>query len=350
MPQPLSIVQLGRGQVGSRLVAQVAAARAAVIEEWGVDLRHAMVAGRDDGPDPGAILERAARTTRPPRLFVDATAAEGMAPVHRQALEAGFHVVTCNKKPLAGPLAEYEAIRRAARSAGRYYLFEVTVGAGLPVIATLRDLRDTGDRVETIEGCFSGTLNFLCASLDAGQSFSEALRLARDRGFTEPDPRDDLDGQDVARKAIILARAAGIPVEADEMRREPFVAVDRGEDRERFLQRAGDHDDPLRERVRAAASRGQRLRYVARVSPGEGCRAGLAEVPADSPLGRLNGPENVFVFTTGRYHHHPLVVSGPGAGPDVTAAGAFADLMTVVRAVARGGNGSARSGSARNDA
>jgi homoserine dehydrogenase len=193
--------------------------------------------------------------------------------------------------------------------------------------------------VETIEGCFSGTLNFLCAALDAGQTFSEGLRAARDRGFTEPDPRDDLDGQDVARKAIILARAAGVPVEAADARREPFVPVDRAEECERFLRRAGDHDGPLRERVRAAASRGLRLRYVARVAPGEGCRAGLAEVPADSPLGRLAGPENVFVFTTGRYHHHPLVVSGPGAGPEVTAAGAFADLMTVVRAVARGGNG-----------
>jgi aspartokinase/homoserine dehydrogenase 1 len=339
MPRTLSIVQIGRGQVGSRLVAQVDAARAAVIEEWGVDLRQAMVAGRDDGPDPGAILERAARTTPPPRLFVDATAAEGMAPVHRQALLAGFHVVTCNKKPLAGPLADYDAIQSAARTAGRFYLFEVTVGAGLPVIATLRDLRDTGDRVATIEGCFSGTLNFLCTALDADQPFSEALRAARDRGFTEPDPRDDLDGQDVARKAIILARAAGLPVEAADVRREPFVPVDRGEEREGFLRRAGDHDFALRERVRAAASRGLRLRYVARVAPGEGCRAGLTEVPDDSPLGRLAGPENVFVFTTGRYHHHPLVVSGPGAGPEVTAAGAFADLMTVVRAVARGGNG-----------
>ena len=338
MPKTLAIVQIGRGQVGSRLAAQVAAARADVIEEWGVDLRQAMVAGRDDGPDPGAILERAARTTAPPRLFVDATAAEGMAPVHRQALLAGFHVVTCNKKPLAGPLADYDAIRSAARTSGRYYLFEVTVGAGLPVIATLSGLRDTGDRVETIEGCFSGTLNFLCAALDAGQPFSEALRAARDRGFTEPDPRDDLDGQDVARKAIILARAAGLPVENADAIREPFVPVDRAEDCERFLRRAGDHDGALRERVRAAASRGLRLRYVARVAPGEGCRAGLAEVPADGPLGRLAGPENVFVFTTGRYHHHPLVVSGPGAGPEVTAAGAFADLMTVVRAVARGGN------------
>ncbi len=208
----LSIVQIGKGTVGATLVEQVAAQRPAIRERLGVDLVHAGIAGRAAaafdarGIDPAGwrqavrpeadgparrLVREAARAIPGPKVLVDATADEGMADLYCEAFASGFHVVTCNKKPLAGPLADYRRTQQAARAAGRFLLYEVTVGAGLPILGTLRDLLDGGDRVRSIEGCFSGTLNFLCAGLDRGGRFSEVLRRAKERGYTEPDTRED---------------------------------------------------------------------------------------------------------------------------------------------------------------
>ena len=351
----LSIVQLGKGTIGSALIEQVAARREALRLSLGVDLVHVGIAGRNAaafeagglnlarwrealasgrGGGPTQLLEEAARAARQgPVVVVDATADDRMGDLYCAAFGRGFHLVSCNKKPLAGPLRDYRRIQDACRSARRFWLYEVTVGAGLPVIATLRDLADSGDRIDSVEGCFSGTLNYLCAGLDRGQPFSEVLRRARDRGFTEPDPRDDLSGMDVARKALILAREAGLDIEPGEVRLEPFCAVDGRGDAEAFLAAASSLDEGLAKQFRAAAERHRRRRYVATVDGG--CAAGPREVPEEAALGRLAGPENVFVFRTGRYHDHPLVVSGPGAGPAVTAAGAFGDILKVARAAAR---------------
>jgi aspartokinase/homoserine dehydrogenase 1 len=354
MPQRLSIVQLGKGTVGSALIDQVAAQRPALRERLGVDLIYAGIAGRTrgvleprgvdlkrwraalrsgDGAGGRQLLRRALGSISGPAVLVDATAEEGMADLYLEAVAGGFHLVSCNKKPLAGPLADYRRVRDACRRKRRFWLHEVTVGAGLPVIGTLRDLLDGGDRLESIEGCFSGTLNFLCAALDGGEGLSRAVARARDLGYTEPDPREDLGGGDVARKALILARAAGLELEPEEVEVEPFCPVDADGDVDAFLRRLPAQDAPLARRWRDAAARHRRWRYVARV--GRGCAAGPAEVPADSALGRLGGPENVFVFRTARYRDFPLVVSGPGAGPQVTAAGAFADIIRVARAVAQ---------------
>ncbi len=360
MTRALHIVQIGRGTVGGALVDQVAAQRRALAEALGVDLVYAGIAGRSCGVfDPkglrledwrqaaeagrglggAALLKEAARRLAGPAVLVDATAEDDMAGLYCEALAAGFHVVSCNKKPLAGPLADYRKVKDAARAAGRAWLYEVTVGAGLPVIGTLRGLLDSGDTIESMEGCFSGTLNFLCTELDRGGTFSEALGRGRALGYTEPDPRDDLDGMDVARKALILAREAGLMLEPRDVRLEPFCPVDRKPAVEAFVAGAPAQDEPLARRWRDAAARGRRLRYVASVDGG--CGAALREVPADSALGRLAGPENVFSFRTVRYATHPLVVSGPGAGPAVTAAGAFADIVTIARAVGIGaGSGS----------
>ncbi len=347
----LSLVQLGKGTVGKALIGQVREQRAALAGRLGVELVYAGIAGRRSGafephgidldrweerveaggPDGRTILKEALGVLSGPAVLIDATAEEGMTAPYLEALSAGLHVVSCNKKPLAGPLCEYRAVKEAARRKRRFWLYEVSVGAGLPVIGTLRDLLDSGDRLESIEGCFSGTLNFLCAGLDSGEKFSEVLARARELGYTEPDPRDDLGGMDVARKALILAREAGCDLEPEDVRLEPFCPIDRRGDASRFVAKSAALDAEMARRWKAAAARGVRLRYVASIDGG--CAASLREVPADSALGRLSGPENIFVFRTGRYAKNPLVVSGPGAGPQVTAAGAFADVIKVARAI-----------------
>ncbi len=356
MPLRLSILQFGKGNVGASLIGQIAARRRAIRERLGIELLYGGIAGRgaaalsargidlhhwreevDRGGPTAArdLLESASRELSDPKVLVDATAADGMVDLHCAALQAGFHVVTCNKKPIAGALADYRRLRAESRAASRFYLHEVTVGAGLPVIATLRELVVSGDTIRTIEGCFSGTLNTLCAGMDRGERFSTLLAEARARGFTEPDPREDLSGRDVARKALILARVTGLMIEPDEVECTPFCETESGDDAESFMGGAHRYDDRLAARWQEAAARGKRLRFVATVEAG--CRAGLREVPADGPLGRLSGPENVFALSTERYREHPLVISGPGAGPSVTAAGAFGDLLKIARAIARTG-------------
>ena len=354
----LSVVQIGKGSIGGALLDQMAAERVRLRERLGVDLVCAGIAGSTaasferDGidlrrwretlrPAPGGgargLLREAARSLPGPKILVDATAAEGMAALYCEALGAGFHVVACNKKPFAGPLADYRGVKEAGRAAGRFLLHEVTVGAGLPVIGTLRDLVDSGDRIRSIEGCFSGTLNFLCAGLDRGGRFSEVLARARSLGFTEPDPREDLSGRDVARKALILAREAGLLIEPEEVRLEPFVAIDPAGETEAFMAASPGLDDVMRRSWRGAEERGMRRRYVTTVA--DVCAASMTEVPEAGPLGRLAGPENIFAFRTVRYPDHPLLVAGPGAGPEVTAAGAFGDILRVARAVALSGPG-----------
>jgi len=349
----LSLVQIGKGTVGAALIEQVRDQRPAILKRLGVDLVYAGIAGRKSGVfDPGGIdlsrwkqaveagagidgtkiLGQALGALSGTAILVDATAAEGMAGVYCDAFAAGLHVVTCNKKPLAGPLADYRRVQEAARRKRRFWLYEVTVGAGLPVISTLRELLDSGDGLESVEGCFSGTLNFLCASLDGGGKFSEVLARARELGYTEPDPREDLAGQDVLRKALILAREAGLSIEPGDARLEPFCPIDLRGDVAKFLAKTAAMDSGMERLWQDAAARGKRLRYVASVDGA--CGAALKEVPADSPLGRLSGPDNIFVFRTRRYSERPLVVAGPGAGPAVTAAGAFGDILKVARALA----------------
>ncbi len=353
----LGIVQIGYGKVGGALIDQVAARRKALRGRLGVDLTHLAIAGRRGAVVDGAgialetwrervreaesrsgpdLLREAAEAHPGPKVLVDATAAEGLADLYCRAFDLGYHIVSLNKAPLAGALGDYERMKRAARTSRRLWLYEVTVGAGLPVLGTVRDLVETGDRIIAIEGCFSGTLNFLAAAMDGGRPFSEALAEARRRGYTEPDPREDLSGRDVARKTIILAREAGFAVEPRDVRLEPFCSLD-GNGSGADLPGAAALDAAMALRWREAASLGLRPRYLA--TAGAGCSVGLADVPADAPPGRLAGPENVFVFKTERYDERPLVVAGPGAGADVTAAGAFADILSIARAVAAGGDG-----------
>ena len=240
-------------------------------------------------------------------------------------MEAECGVVLANKIPLA---ADWNAAKTFFEYSDLRY--ECTVGAGLPVIDTLQYLLDTGDRVTRIEGCLSGTLGYLCAELEQGVPYSEAVAQAKALGYTEPDPRDDLSGKDVARKALILARTAGWPLEMADLTVELLYPKSlSGVSTDEFMAAVSILDEPYSRRVGEAQTGGQVLRYVARVGP-DGGEVGLAAVPQDSPVGALRGPANYIALHTTRYNEVPLVLSGPGAGPEVTAAGVLGDIVRII--------------------
>jgi aspartokinase/homoserine dehydrogenase 1 len=257
-------------------------------------------------------------------VLVDVTADETSDLLHA-ALAEGFDLVLANKKPLAGSADSYKRLLGAAAEAGRRIRYEATVGAGLPVLDTYAKLVESGDRVLRIEGCVSGTLGYVLSAVSEGRPFSEAVRESVDRGYAEPDPRDDLSGRDAARKGLILARLLGYhggpPVAEDltppSLRKLPLAG---------FLERLPSGDEEWRRRVERAAARGRALRYVVTATR-TAVRAHLAEVEASSPIGALQGTRNLISFTTRRYRSEPLVVMGPGAGAEVTAAGILNDIQ-----------------------
>lgn len=261
-------------------------------------------------------------------IVVDLTASDHTIPVLLRACELGLDVVMANKRPLSSSMQTwYELI--GARKKGQSVRHEATVGAGLPVISTLLGLVDTGDEIISIDACLSGTLNYICSGLEDGQPFSEAVAAARERGYTEPDPRDDLGGVDVARKALILTRMLGVQVELSEIKRESLVPdALMNCTLEQFMEDLPSLDSAMRHRQQVADEQGLVLRYIAEVSAGQ-TRVGLAAIPQATPLGRLRGTDNLISFRTGRYSERTLIVSGPGAGRDVTAAAVFADVLQI---------------------
>jgi aspartokinase/homoserine dehydrogenase 1 len=259
-------------------------------------------------------------------VVVDVTSEE-TGDLLRAALGNGFNVVLANKKPLAGSWDTYAALLAASSNGGRRIKYEATVGAGLPIIDTYHKLVETGDRVLRIEGSVSGTLMYVVSAVSAGRPFSQAVREAVEKGYAEPDPRDDLSGRDAARKALILARLLGYRGSAPS----PDDLVPRALKKlplPRFMDRLHEVDDEWRARVAREAARGHVLRYVVTATP-RGVSAKLTAVPVSSPIGALQGTRNLVAFTTRRYLHEPLVVSGPGAGAAVTAAGILNDIYSL---------------------
>jgi homoserine dehydrogenase len=261
-------------------------------------------------------------------IVVDATASDHTIPVLQRAGDLGYDIVMANKRPLsAGTEVWYKLM--AARRRGQCIRHEATVGAGLPVISTLLGLVDSGDEIVSIDACLSGTLNFLCTALEDGQLFSESVKAAMEQGFAEPDPRDDLMGVDVARKALILTRMLGVRAELSDIRRESLVPdVLRDVPLADFMDQLSSFDVVMKARQQSADEQGLVLRYLAEVSAGQ-TRVGLVPVPQATPLGRLRGTDNLISFRTARYSERPLIVSGPGAGRQVTAAAVFADILQV---------------------
>ncbi len=261
------------------------------------------------------------------RVFVDCTASPAVADTYERLLSDGVAVVTANKLAFSEAASRFAALRElGSRGMGLY--FETTVGAGLPLIRTVDDLVQTGDRIHLIEGLLSGTLGFLFYRVMEGASFSDALKEADARGFTEPDPREDLGGRDVARKLVILGRVAGLDLEPDDIHIGallPEAPWAHGSIEEFWagLPAVDEHFDALR---RQAVDHGGSLCYLGRIEDGV-ARVDLTEVPAHHPCAGLGGSDNLVAVTTDRYRDTPLVVQGPGAGPEVTAAGVFADVL-----------------------
>ena len=346
----ISLGLVGPGLVGKTLLAQLAERAPILRAKHGVDLRLRAVASskkmllaetaltpaeairRLETDGVPVDLEAFGAHVRAPHLphaaIVDCSASEAVAARYEGWLGAGIHVVTPNKRAGSGPLVRHRALR-AMEARGRHWLYEATVGAGLPVIATLRDLSRTGDRIERVEGVLSGTLSYVFNVYDGTRPFSEVVREAKRLGYTEPDPRDDLSGMDVARKLVILAREMGVELELEGVEVEslvPAVAKD-APSPEAFLEALQKGDADMKARLDAARAKGGVLRYVGIVEASGKAKVSLAAYEGTHPFARLGATDNIFAFTTARYDARPLVVQGPGAGPEVTAAGVFADLL-----------------------
>ena len=348
--QVVRLFILGAGLVAGELVEQIRAQRSRLLKQkvdvrvcglarragmWldmnGLDLDGDWRARLDAAVQPltlTGLKERIRAAEVANAVLVDATASDAVAAGYAPFLESGIHVITPNKRANTGTLDYYRELRRAANVGRARFLYETTVGAGLPLIDTLQNLLKCGDRLIRFEGSLSGSCSFIAGHLGDGRPFSQIVAEARERGFTEPDPRDDLSGLDVARKLVILAREAGLPVELKEVAIEPFLPAgfDAAGSVEEFMARLPSADGPLADRAKAAAQAGAALRYVGTIENGR-CRVGLAEVPLTNPVAAVRDGENIASFLTERYRPIPLVVRGYGAGPVVTATGVFSDIL-----------------------
>jgi aspartokinase/homoserine dehydrogenase 1 len=264
----------------------------------------------------------------PHTVLIDCTASADIAKRYPDWLAAGIHVITPNKKANSADMPFYRRLRDARRAGAAHYLYETTVGAGLPVVQTLRDLRETGDQITSVEGIFSGTLAYLFNTYDGRKAFSDIVRDARQRGYTEPDPRDDLSGMDVARKLIILGREMGLELEMADVKVESLVPVGLASGSiDDFMSRLSQHDSSMNDRLQTARSKGKVLRYVGRLTADGQATVGVDELDSKHPFANIALTDNVVRFATRRYCDNPLIVQGPGAGPEVTAGGVFADLL-----------------------
>jgi homoserine dehydrogenase len=244
--------------------------------------------------------------------------------------------VLSNKGPLSGTTTRYE--RLVGRLKDRLW-HEATVGAGMPVISTINSLKESGDEIFEIQASPSGTLGFIMSAVEGGRSFSEAVRQAVELRYAEPDPRDDLSGLDVARKAIILARTMGRKIEPEEIPYQSLVPEGLEDvSLEEFMERLPEADEEFAERLLAVEPH-HMLRYLARIPKQGPVEVGLRDTPVESPFGPINGPENVFDFRTRRYSDVTLTISGPGAGPERTASGVVFDLLDITHKVVEEGEG-----------
>lgn len=340
----IAVVLLGTGVVGGALLKLLNTPAAASLRLVGAansrrqqtDPRHLASRGlreelrREGSPrDDAGLLAALDASGAPLKVIVDATASAPLASRHAEWLARGYHVVTANKALAGGELTGWRALQSALAHGARYG-DSATVGAGLPVLSTLRRLRSCGDSLLTLEGVFSGSLSWLFNQYDGSRPFSALLREARQLGYTEPDPRSDLSGEDVARKLLIIARNAGFALGTDEVDVQGLVPEPlRALDAEAFLARLDELDAPLAKLHAEARSRGCVLRFLARLNQRGRARVGLVEVPPAHPAARLYGTDNQFALTTTRYNSQPLVIQGPGAGPEVTAQALLGDVLAL---------------------
>ena len=348
--QVLNLFLCGVGTVGRSLIEQLASQREKLMEEHGLKLNVVGLASSTkaifsrDGIDLTRWREllETASPSNTQRLhdevigmnifnsvFVDCTASADVASLYKGFLEHNINVVAANKIAASSDYEDYHELKTIAQRRGVKFLFETNVGAGLPIIRTINDLIHSGDKILRIEAVLSGTLNFIFNKISAEVPFSETVRMAKAEGYSEPDPRIDLSGKDVIRKLVILAREAGYRVEQTEVDAQLFIPNSFFEGSvDHFWEKLPTLDADFEQRRRQVESEGKRWRFVAKYENG---RAGvaLAEIPQSHPFYRLEGSNNIVMLTTERYREYPMLIQGYGAGASVTAAGVFADIMSI---------------------
>jgi bifunctional aspartokinase / homoserine dehydrogenase 1 len=348
----LSLVVIGVGNIGSTLLGQLRAQRSHllargfdvtvvglanskkfVLNPRGIDLARwrQRLASSSRRMIPQVLAREISKLELTDAAIVDCTAAESVVAAYPDFVRANLHIITPNKRANVLPRSEYAALMELLQSRQKYFLDEANVGAGLPIMSTIRDLIASGDVIKRIEGIFSGTLSYLFNNFDGSVPFSALVKDAWRRGLTEPDPRDDLSGQDVARKLLILARQAGAQLDIADVDVETLVPpkLARGPFSERFFAALARFDDEMAARLKRARSHDAVLRYVGSLAGGR-ARAGIHEFRCDHPIAMTKGSDNIIAFNTKRYSQTPLVIQGPGAGPDVTAMGVFSDILKLL--------------------
>eukprot|EP00245_Coleochaete_scutata_P002781 TRINITY_DN1388_c0_g2_i1.p1 TRINITY_DN1388_c0_g2~~TRINITY_DN1388_c0_g2_i1.p1 ORF type:complete len:427 (+),score=90.34 TRINITY_DN1388_c0_g2_i1:24-1283(+) len=349
----IAVGLVGPGNIGATLLDQFRDQAKKLKEEFFIDLRVLGIVGsdkmvfdesgvdlarwRDVLAEKGQPADLAAFTSLinsnnyiPNTVMIDCTASTKVAEWYSNWLREGLHIITPNKKANSGPLDQYLRLRELQRKSYTHYFYEATVGAGLPIMSTLRGLLETGDRIQRIEGIFSGTLSYIFNTFREGLGFSEVVTEARAAGYTEPDPRDDLSGTDVARKVIILARESGLRLELSDIPVQSLVPqpLQSLKSADEYMARLPEFDADIEAQRKEAESNGEVLRYVGVVDvlKNEG-RVELRRYPKQHPFAQLSGTDNIIAFTTTRYDPQPLIVRGPGAGKEVTAGGVFSDVL-----------------------
>lgn len=349
--EELNVFLCGTGTVGSSLLEQLAAQRELLMKERGLKVNLVGVCGRSksafstEGIDPAHYKEALANSDKPGgveqmvneilemnifnSVFVDCTASEEVAAQYERLLGANVAVVAANKVAASSAYDNYEHLKHLARERGVKYLFETNVGAGLPIINTINDLRSSGDKILKIQAVLSGTLNFVFNTLAADIPLSRAVKMAQEAGYSEPDPRIDLSGKDVIRKITILARESGYRVEAEDIAKELFIPNELfAGSLEAFWEGLPELDAQFEAERQRLVSENKRWRFVAEWEEGKG-KVSLCEIPLGHPFYDLEGSNNIILLTTERYKEYPMLIQGYGAGAAVTAAGVFADIMRV---------------------
>ena len=350
----ISVGLIGPGTVGTTLLKQIQGRANQLISQFNLDIRVRAIARsgtmllgdrridlenwQQEFSEKAieldfAVFEQCVNPDHLPHaVIIDCTASDEIAARYDGWLARGIHVITPNKRACSGSLDAYRALQARARSGSSHFFYETTVGAALPIISTLRDLIDTGDEIRSVQGIFSGTLAYLFNVYDGSVPFSTIVRQAKESGYTEPDPRDDLSGMDVARKLTILARELGLTTAIGEFPVQNLVpeALRTGS-LDNFLTRLSEYDDEMKAMYDDAQAAGKTLRYIGRLNADGTVVVGLEAVAAEHAFGNINLTDNIVQFETARYSSNPLYVRGPGAGPEVTAGGVFSELLRLAK-------------------
>ncbi len=347
----LNVFLVGTGLVGSHLLAQIAGQQEKLLRESHLKIKLAGIANRKkmlfdrEGIDVtnyrGQMEEMGEPSTAHEfiqkmislnlynSVFVDCTASEEVAEAYHTILSGNISIVAANKIAASSNYDNYLSLKRTAKRKGIKFLFETNVGAGLPIINTLNDLVNSGDRILKIEAVLSGTLNFIFNTLSEENPLSKTIRMARDSGYTEPDPRVDLSGADVVRKLLILARESGYRLDKEDVQINSFIPEEFfSGSMEDFWKKIPELDPVFEEKRRLLVQKNRRWRFVASFEEGN-AEVGLQEIERDHPFYDLEGSNNIIMITTERYNEHPMVIKGYGAGAAVTAAGVFADIISI---------------------